>query len=261
MTTTTFTKVMSVDSASGAPTPPHPTPATDTLEQAQSGNETDLTAVSKTLEPIQEDLNEAADYAMFPSPPINTPEAFSPAPSIIIRQHQRGCGLSAVGDRLAQLSIGERVLYGKRDHDGDSSTHSVAHSLDEERDGSYGRIDTPLFSPTGSIPIALGSPAVNPRINDFLSFQAAGDGAPAKGSGEKGKSGGGGGSESVTEKTNWEDEVVADVERALKRLEQLADDEGVTKPAKPAKQHYVELLQKVLDGADRKYPVTLKKTE
>ena len=70
----TATKVMSLSSTSGAPTPPHPTPCTEASPGHEDAAQPDFDSLTRLLVPIQEDLNEQAEVAMLPSPPINTPE-------------------------------------------------------------------------------------------------------------------------------------------------------------------------------------------
>jgi hypothetical protein len=108
---------------------------------------------------------------MFPSPPMQTP-AFSPAPSVVMRPIQRGRGFSFIHDRLAQLTIGHRSI-----DDEISSACSTAQSVDGD--------NSPIaFSPTGSIPVALGSPALNPRLSEYLSYSPSTPRSATKGLGK-----------------------------------------------------------------------------
>jgi hypothetical protein len=236
----TISKTTTMEATSGGITPPHVTPMTDARSEVDSIPEPDLCAVDQRLVPIQEDLNEAAEVAMFPSPPINTP-AFSPAPSVISRQMQRARGLSGIGDRLAQLSF-NRFATSSADRDVESSTRSVAPSIDEEIE-TGGEVKTPILSAMGTIPIALGSPVTLPRYGNLARPSEIRDDTDGPGDG-------------VTEKSIWADEVIADLERDLKRLEQVADDEGLTDEGKL--RCYVARLQQLLEAADRKYPVHVK---
>jgi hypothetical protein len=223
-------KFTSLDSSSGVPTPPHPTPATDAKSEVGEIPVTDLDAVDKTLRPIQEQLNEAAEEAKYSTPPVNSP-AFSPAPSVIIRQIQRSRGLSTIGDRLALLAVGDAT----------SSNHSDAGSGDEE-DEQGGVV----------VPIMLGSPTINPLLHHYMSHRVPSSGGVSLSNDtDKGKDG-------VCEKSNWADEVMDYLERSLLRLEQLAIDEGAASKTKSAEDFYRERLLKVLEAADRKYPVSLK---
>ncbi|KAF9733188.1 hypothetical protein PMIN06_006068 [Paraphaeosphaeria minitans] len=285
------TKVMSLSSTSGAPTPPNPTPYTESATSNENVAQPDFDAVGRILGPIQEDLNERADVAMLPSPPINTPEAFSPAPSVVYRPH-RSRGFSLLGDRLAMLKLHERSSP-HRDSDCASSSRSIVTSVEDEAENieddasSTGRSVTksvsgnahginkniaPLISPTpGAIPIALGSARLNPRIEEYVLFSSkdlpvAG---PAKGNtsstqpvtannGSHTRDGSfdtiksEGIVSGVTEKSTWAEEVEENAERAFLRLEQLAYDECVRNPRRSMAEHYTERLQRLLAKKDRK---------
>jgi hypothetical protein len=286
---TLATKVMSLSSTSGAPTPPNPTPHTESATSNDNAAQPDFDAVGRILGPIQEDLNEQADVAMLPSPPINTPEAFSPAPSVIYRPH-RSRGFSLLGDRLAQLKLHERGSP-RRDSDCASSNRSIVTEGDEaettEDDASStGRSVTwslpgytrnsnkiaPLVSPTpGAIPIALGSARLNPRIEEYVQFSSkdlpvtgtamgatsSTQTAPANhGSHTRGASfdtiKSVGVFSGVTEKSTWAEEVEEVAERAFLRLEQLAYDECARNPTRSMEEHYTERLQRLLTKGDRK---------
>ncbi|CAO2654327.1 Nn.00g110600.m01.CDS01 [Neocucurbitaria sp. VM-36] len=302
--TATMTKVTSLGSpysASGAPSVPNPTPATETLETP--GNDSapamDFAAVAKILGPIQESLNESAEEAMYPSPPINTPEVLSPAPSVH-RYQTRSRGFSLIGDRLAQMKIDSRKLS-RRDVDVASSNRSVEPSIVEGEEGDvastadmpndsgkgkhgvgHGSMSfAPLVSSVGedSVPIALGSPTVNPRIEEYLSFtskdlptkppapsfaSALVENAPSStktvhdneslDSLNSIKS-----EDVVTEKSNWGVELEESVDRACMRLEQLAWDEYVINPSKSVEEYYIARLQRLLGSDKRVIPVHIKK--
>ncbi|KAF1942523.1 hypothetical protein EJ02DRAFT_511655 [Clathrospora elynae] len=295
-----LTSLGSQYSASGAPSVPNPTPATEPIGNPLDSApidpppEMDFAAVAKILRPIQEALNESALEAGYPSPPINTP-VLSPAPSVY-RPQARGRGFSLIGDRLAQLKIDNRKLH---HHDGDvaSSTLSAEASVTEGDEGDvasmsellsdggrdkqlHGRNSMSLapFAPgEGSVPIALGSPTVNPRIEEYLSFTSkdlpANTVAPcfpstlmetstssiktvvdASSSRNSLKSDGG-----VTEKSNWAEELEDSLDRACMRLEQLAEDEFCTDPSKSVEQYYISRLERLLGSYKRIVPVKIQK--
>ncbi|KAF2656019.1 hypothetical protein K491DRAFT_757827 [Lophiostoma macrostomum CBS 122681] len=241
------TKVTSMADSSGNPTPPYPTPTTEAATEGDLMSSPNLTAVNNLLDPIQENLNDAADDALFPSPPVTTPLAYSPAPSVIVRQFQRSRGLSAIGERLARITVDRCFHFENKDKDMDSA-RSDCMSI-EEGPESTNDIDKPLLSPCGSIPIALGSPVTNPRLQEYLAHgpNAAKNGGEKSTEGDDSKDG-------VSEKSNWAEEVMGDLERAILRLEQLADDEESSKGLS-AKEHFLERLNKVVGSEDRKYPV------
>jgi hypothetical protein len=155
--------------------------------------------------------------------------------------------LSAIGDRLARITF-DQQRFPIENKDELTSTLSECVSVEEEGEGSLA-IDKPLLSPSGSIPIALGSPVTNPRLQEYL---AHGPNATTSG-GEKRKDDDDG-KDGVSEKSNWAEEVMGDLERAIQRLEQLADDEDSSNGLS-AKDHFLERLQKVLSSEDRKYLV------
>ena len=63
----------------------------------------DFHAMVKILGPMVDGLNEAADDAMYPTPPINTPAVTSPATSVFYSlPSRRGRGWSSIGDKLAK---------------------------------------------------------------------------------------------------------------------------------------------------------------
>lgn len=124
-------------SASGDVTVPNPTPLTEALdsEVVDPPPEIDFLAMARTLATIAETLNESADEAMFPTPPINTPCVTSPATSITYRYHNtRSRGMSTIGDRLAKAVAEGRKFY----HDSDimSNSGSIRSSVpaDDESD-------------------------------------------------------------------------------------------------------------------------------
>lgn len=281
---------------------PNPTPAADHLDSDVFDPPPlmDFAAVAKILGPIQESLNESADEAMYPSPPINTPEILSPAPSVVYRHPgSRGRGFSVIGDRLAQLKIDNRKSA-HRDADVVSSSRSIEHSVTEDDESEAASISevlsdagreklglghgsippVPLISPTkvGSVPIALGSPTVNPRIEEYLSFTSkdlptkplapsALSALPESSTSTKAavdpassrvslKSDGG-----VTEKSNWAEELEDSVDRACMRLEQLARDEYVTDPSKSVDDYYIARLKRLLGSDKRVVPVKIEKIE
>jgi hypothetical protein len=254
MSTITFSKVVSLGSASEDPTPPHPTPAPDFAADDHSLHDTDLMAVSKTLAPIEEDLNEKAYEAMYPSPPVQTPEAFSPAPSVIVRQYRRSRGLSHLPERLAQVQLESSM------DDTASSSHSAALSQDD--DGNTG---------SGSITIGLGSPTVNPRLAEYLAHPPPRSAPiPLVGTGQvsikNNKDRGlqntdsnpkqeSENREGVREASTWSDVALSDLVEALERLEQVvADLEEVD--GYPAVERYMACVNMCLKSSDRKYPTT-----
>lgn len=291
------TKVMSLSSTSGAPTPPNPTPHTESASNNDVVAQPDFDAVGRILGPIQEDLNERADVAMLPSPPINTPEAFSPSPSVVYRPH-RSRGFSLLGDRLAVLKLHERGSP-RRDSDCASSNRSIVTSVEDETENieddasstshsvtwsvpgyshSIHKNVAPLISPTpGAIPIALGSARLNPRIEEYVHFSSKDlpVTGPAKGTtsstqavpANDGSHTRGGSFDTiksdvafkgVAEKSTWAEEVEEAAERALLRLEQLAFDECACNPMRSMEEHYTERLQRLLARRERKVKLTVR---
>lgn len=292
--TSTTVKVMSLSSTSGAPTPPNPTPCVDSPASNHNATQPDLEAVYRLLDPIQEDLNEQADVAMLPSPPINTPEAFSPAPSMY--RVTRSRGFSLLGDRLAQLKLHEHSSP-RKDSDCASSNRSIVASLEDEGENNDNDNDAnsnarsagnwsapkhtinktvvPLISPTpGAIPIALGSARLNPRIEEYVQFSSkdlpvtgpvkavtsstqavlAKNGSHTRG-GSFDTVKSDGARSGVTEKSTWAEEVEDAAERAFLRLEQLAYDEYTINPKRSMEDHYTKRLQRLLGAGDRKVKV------
>lgn len=95
-------------SATGDVTVPNPTPLTEAMENeaVDPPPDIDFHAMVKILAPIAESLNEAAEDAMYPTPPINTPAVTSPATSVVYRYSStRTRGLSTIADRLARAKL------------------------------------------------------------------------------------------------------------------------------------------------------------
>lgn len=290
MACTTVTKVTSVESHSGLPTPPNSTPATDVLGSAvtEQPPPMDFTAVAKILGPITDTLNESAGEP--PSPPINSPNVGSPTPSMFCRRPLRDRALSLVRDRLAQLKMDERKNYCYRtpssnlcsdpEDCGDCECEMVSISevmSDDCKDKSCQRnacmsMPPPLTPNIGQdlVPIALGSPTVNPRIEEYLSFTSKDlpNQAPAPSYGttlaEHALSTSatviGGNSlrshvSGVTEKSNWAEEVEENMDHACLRLEQLAADEHVQNPTISKEEYYVRRIQRLLGSNKRQVPV------
>ena len=128
-------------------TVPNPTPLTEALDSeiVDPPPEIDFHAMAKILAPIAESLNEAADEAMYPTPPINTPAIISPATSVVYRYpYARSRGMSTIGDRLARAKIeGHRFVH--RDSDMVSTSVRSIHS---------------------SIPVEGESDSVSERLSD-----------------------------------------------------------------------------------------------
>ncbi|KAG9190261.1 hypothetical protein G6011_08349 [Alternaria panax] len=301
MTSTTTTKVTSLDSQSDGPSVPNPTPATEPVgspfEPVDPPPEMDYTAVAKILAPIQESLNEAAMEAAFPSPPINTPVLGSPAPSVACRYPMtRGRGFSVIGDRLVQLKLNDRKLR-HREGDMGSSNYSPEASVAEDEEADIASISEVLSdsgrdkqgsghscktldsisAAEGLVPIALGSPAADSRIVEFLTFTSndlptnsvapcfpstlmetstasiktiidGSDHASLK-------------SDGVTEKSNWAEEIEEAVDRTCLRLEQLADDEWKKDGSKTFAEYYIARLERLLGSNKRAVPVSIQKSK
>jgi hypothetical protein len=300
MATTMTAKAMSLDCQSGAPSAPNPTPATEPVGSPFASDpvdpppKIDCAAVAKILAPIQESLNEAAEEAGYPSPPINTPEIGSPEPSIIYRHPTtRGRGFSFLGDRLAQLKLDNRKLC-HREGDAGPNNYSPEPSVAEDDEAEMASISevlsdsgkdrqssgharrslAPISVTEGSVPIALGSPAINPRIVEYLTFTsddlptnsvapcfpstlmemgAASIKTVAGSSSDSLKSDG------VTEKSNWAEELEDAVDRACLRLEQLADDEVKMDSSKTFEEYYIARLERLLGSDKRAVPVLVQK--
>jgi hypothetical protein len=301
--TSTLTKFTSLGSHSENHSGLFPTPVTEALDSdvINPPPPMDFAAVTRILAPITESLNEKAEEAILPSPPLNTPVIGSPAPSVTLRPVvPRLRGFSGIGDRLAKLKIEGRISRRHHHHGGTdmtSSTRSAEPSVvgecdecemasisevmsegckDKECPG-HARmfLPSPLPSPlgTGSVPIALGSPTVNPRIEEYLSFTSKDlpNQAPAPVTGAtlaqhaqststavlaanslhsrvSFKSDG------VTEKSNWADDVEDGFDRICLRLEQLADDEHITDPSKSAEEYYIARMKRLLVSCKRQIP-------
>lgn len=286
---------------------PNPTPLTEALdnEVVVPPPPMDFAAVARILNPITDTLNESAEVAALPSPPINTPLdtplVGSPTPSVVYRLPNRGRGFSVVNDRLAQLKIGDSQKHRYyRGTDVASSNHSAEPCIAEECDdceiasisevlsddckdkacSSHCGTSIPLppLSPlgAGSVPIALGSPTVNPRIEEYLSFTSKDlpTQAPPPATGAKLnehvsststtaldadslRSRVSFKSEGVTEKSNWAEELEESLERTCQRLEQLAKDEHKADPSKAVKEYYVARLRQYLGSHKRLVPVKI----
>lgn len=292
-TATKVTSPGSQFSVSDAPTVPNPTPFSESAF-TDFHPPFDHVALASQLADNQDQLNEAANEAMYPSPPINTPEALSPAPSIIHRVQARGRGISfGLGDRLAQVKLEERRFHCGSDNT--SCNHSVDHSLVEEDeeydcasemmgncdktvDPGHGSMSlTPLLTShvrEGLVPIALGSPTVNPRLQEYLSFSTASvSDAPTAAHADHvltssttlvdsdsvklGNSPNMNKALGVAERTNWAEEVEEYVDGAFRRLEQLAVDEHATNPSKSVDEYYIARLKRMLSSSKRPIPVII----
>lgn len=92
----------------GDVTVPNPTPLTEAMENqaVDPPPDIDFHAMVKILAPMTEVLNEAAEDAMYPTPPINTPAVSSPTTSVAHRNSsRRGRGWSSIGDKLAKAEL------------------------------------------------------------------------------------------------------------------------------------------------------------
>lgn len=291
-------KAMSLDCQSDAPSAPNPTPVTEpdgipfANEPVDPPPEIDYAAVANILAPIQESLNEAAEEAGYPSPPINTPVVGSPEPSIVYRNPTtRGRGISAIGDRLAKLKLDNRKL---RQHEGDAGSvnYSPEPSVAEDDEADMASISevvgdsgknrhtrrslAPISVTESTVPIALGSPAANPRIAEYLSFTS--DDLPTSSVApcfpstlmemgtaciEPAVHGGSDSlrSEGVTEKSNWAEELEDTANRAFLRLEQLAADEVKMDSSKTFEEYYIARLERLLGNDKRAVPVLVLKAD
>ncbi|KAH7390712.1 hypothetical protein BKA66DRAFT_459596 [Pyrenochaeta sp. MPI-SDFR-AT-0127] len=203
--------------------------------------------------------------------------------------------------RLAQLQTDD-YRFTHHNFDVASSNRSKEPSVDEDNGGDMdsnikvlsngGRDKTALgrasmslpvlpASPVveGSVPIALGSPTVNPRIEEYLSFTSKD--LPTKApsacfpstfvdtalsvskmatdnesliSRNSFKSDSG-----VTEQSNWAEELEDCVDRACMRLEQLARDEFITDPSVSVEEYYIARLKRLLGSGKREIPVSIQK--
>ena len=129
---------------------------------------------------------------------------------------------------------------------------------------------------TGSVPIALGSPTVNPRIEEYLSFTSKDlpTQAPPPATGatlaehasststtaldaDSLRSRVSFMSDGVTEKSNWGEELEDGVDRTCLQLEQLAKDEHTADPSKSMEEYYVARLRRLLGNSKRQIPVQI----
>jgi hypothetical protein len=306
MTSTMLMKVTSFGSPSEGRSDPRPTPATEALESdvIVAPPPMDFAAVTRILAPISETLNELAEEAMYPSPPINTPVVGSPTPSMKARFTGRHRGFSGIGDRLAQLKIDDRRSHWPHHHhrgtDIASGSRSMEPSVAEEcnesetasvsevmsdgckdkdcpgHSGMFTIYPFPSLLSTGSVPIALGSPTVNPRIEEYLSFTSNDlpTQAPAPATGitlaEHALSTSTAAlgttslhsrvSDGVTESSNWAQELEESLERTCLCLEQLAKDEHTTDPSKTQDEYYIARMKRLLGSSKRKIPVNIADT-
>ncbi|KAJ8113358.1 hypothetical protein OPT61_g4497 [Boeremia exigua] len=262
-------------SASGDVTVPNPTPLTEALdnEVVDPPPEIDFHAMTKTLATIAEALNESAEEAMFPTPPINTPVFTSPAPSMIHQlHHTRSRGMSTIGDRIARvIAEGRKFKHGS---DVVSTSDRSIRSSSTTGDESDSVSD--LLSDEGremqDIPIALGSPRINPM--SYISFTSNDlvDRPPVPfnstdviesarpmgiGSGSVHPDSAKSAATGVTEMSTWKEEVEGRFERALLCLENLARDEYNLDPSKPMDHYYEAHLKRLLGAHKRKFPASV----
>ncbi|KAF2477824.1 uncharacterized protein BDR25DRAFT_299602 [Lindgomyces ingoldianus] len=97
----------------------------------------------------------------------------------------------------------------------------------------------------GNIPIKLGSPRTNPRIDEYMAFptpEVLRPGVEKLGEG-------------VGEQSNWAEDLEADLEMVVMRLEQLADDEFKADGSKSPREYYLQRLRAVLGDKGRRFPV------
>jgi hypothetical protein len=309
MTSTMLSKVTSLGSGSEEQSKHYPTPMTEALG-SEVVNETppmDFAAVTRILAPITESLNEKADEAMYPSPPINTPVVGSPTPSMMYYHrptYPRSRSFSAVGDRLTQLTIDERLprphhYHGITDISSSSRSEPSAAECNECEMASISEVLSneackdkncpghvsmsmsprpPSLLDMGSVPIALGTPMVNPRIEEYLSFTSKDlpHQAPAPATGatlaehavststtaldaNSLRSRVSFKSDGVTEKSNWAEELEDSLERTCLQLEQLARDEFTADPSKTIAEYYIARMTRLLGSGKRGIPVSIAK--
>ncbi|KAF2268392.1 hypothetical protein CC78DRAFT_608927 [Lojkania enalia] len=250
-------KLTAPSSSSKIPTLPNPTLQTGSLRNdMDSLPDTELTVVSHTLEPIAEDASETG----YPHVLVNTPEGLiSPAQSAC---NGRACSMSTIGDQLAKLKSSNRCQYYVNE-DADSSVRSTTHHpIDENEieDSKAGSIRlSPISLGFGDIPIALGSPVANPRIDEYLAYQSTSllsPGLPddikdaeelAKVNKKR--------SVGVTESSNWAEDIEQDFVHLLKRLENLARDEFENGQDMSIDDYYIRRLNKYLSAEGRMKPV------
>lgn len=283
--TVTMAQVASVGSpysASGAITVPNPTPAS-----IGSAPQMDFEAVARILGPMQDVLNDSAEDPIYPSPPINTPEVQSPAPSIVYRYQGRGRGISIIGDRLAQLKMGGRKVsqnetdqaLGHRsaepsvagDESCDISCTSEVMNIGGHDGHGLEHVGMSLSAPLAtsldadSVPIALGSPTLNPRLPEYLAFPSTtaenassttrtlGTNSLDSHNSIKSENG-------VTEKSNWAEDVEERLENTCLSLEQLARDENQHDDSKSVEEYYIARLIRLLGNKKkREFPVDIQK--
>ncbi|KAF2027233.1 hypothetical protein EK21DRAFT_72270 [Setomelanomma holmii] len=289
MATSAMAKFALLDSQSDGTTAHYPTPSSEALdhEVMEPPPPMDFAAVAKILAPITEELNDQAEEAMYPSPPINTPLS-SPTPSVNVRLawQGRGRGFSAIGDRLVQLKIEDRKTFHRHHHQRgtdvtSSCCRSVEASVAEEVDeGDVASISEVMSEgcKDKDCPGYECSPGVNPRIEEYLSFTSKDlpTQAPPPATGttlaehasstsataldvNSLRSRGSHKSDGVTEKSNWAEELEDLLDRCCLRLEQLADDEHVSDPTKSVEEYYVARLRRLLGANTRKVPVKIVK--
>ncbi|KAF2822775.1 hypothetical protein CC86DRAFT_372586 [Ophiobolus disseminans] len=282
MSSVTMMKITTLGSVSEGPSGPTPTPATEALDSdvVDPPPPMDFAAVARILGPITESLNESAEEAMYPSPPLNTPILGSPTPSVSYRLPMRARGFSVIGDRLAQLKIEDRMKH--RHHRGTELTSSnrsaepsIAEACDECDMASISEVlsdDCKDKKCSGH----AGFPTVNPRIEEYLSFSSKDlpDQAPPPATGttlaEHASSTGTTArdanslrsrasfkSDGVTEKSNWAEELEDSVDRTCLRLEQLAKDEHTADPGKSIEEYYIARLRRLLGNSKRQVPVKI----
>jgi hypothetical protein len=174
------------------PTTPH-----EDSDQVPKQSLTNLDAVSSTLAVIEEHLNESADVAMLPSPPINTPVGTSPEPSIVGRNKARSNVFGEFGDRIAEVLFDSRNRRVEDDSVSNQSVRSFDPASDESVNGSEcgasddmdnnSEMETgisklflyflsffPIISNMDLVPICLGSPRPNPLIEEYEAYPAEG---------------------------------------------------------------------------------------
>ncbi|KAH3937437.1 hypothetical protein HBH98_148120 [Parastagonospora nodorum] len=283
--TSTLTKVTSLGSHSENHSVPFPTPVTEALysDVINPPPPMDFAAVTRILAPITESLNEKAEEAILPSPPLNTPVIGSPAPSVTLRSvAPRLRGFSGIGDRLAKLKIEGRISRRHRHHGGTdmtSSTRSAEPSVvgecDECEMASVSEVMSEGCKDKGC-PGHARSPTINPRIEEYLSFTSKDlpNQAPAPVTGatlaqhaqststtaldaNSLRSRVSFKSDGVTEKSNWADDVEDGFDRICLRLEQLADDEHNTDPSKSPEEYYIARINRLLCSGKRQIPVRI----
>ena len=173
----TVPMAMSLTSTSGTPRPLNVTPCTSVNGDVGQPN---LEAVDRLLGPIQEELNEKAEIAMLPSPPFNSPQTFSPVPSVRVK---RGRGFSLLNDRLNGVrppsdytpSNGSVVMSSKAD---DNESLDDGSSVGDRPTGNKSspkqtrhKVVTSLNIPTpGDTPENAGFGSLNERLEQYIQF-------------------------------------------------------------------------------------------